>query len=71
MRVKREDDSTEKAVLREKRILVGDTGEGDADGCGHPCHGCKVEHCVSRFDFSIMDFGFRTYRCTKSCPKAE
>ena len=38
VRVKREDDSTEKAVLREKLILVGDTGEGDADGCGHPCH---------------------------------
>ena len=27
---------TEKAVLREKLVLVGDTGEGDADGS---CHG--------------------------------
>ena len=37
VRVKRVGDRTEKAVLREKLILVGDTG--DADGCGHPGHG--------------------------------
>ena len=30
-RVKREDDRTEKAALREKVILVGDAGGGDAD----------------------------------------
>ena len=32
VRAKREDDGTEKAVLREKVILVGDTDEGDAAG---------------------------------------
>ena len=37
--MKRVHDGTEKAVLREKLVLVGDTGEGDADGCGHPGHG--------------------------------
>ena len=75
--VKRENDRREKTELREKLTIVSDMvqvtlmiadiliigTEGDLKG--------KVEHYASRVDFSIMDSGFRTYRCTKPCPKAE